>query len=136
MLTMIPHLEQTMGTFYPRGGMISITNAVYKLALKMGVTFHFNTEVTAIRSHGGAVTGIVADDKERAFNTIVSNMDVYYRSPASAKQHTFTKGNPTGTQQQCHYILLGNKQGVSGTAPAQHIFYRKLSGRVQAYFYR
>jgi len=78
MLTMIPHLEQTMGTFYPKGGMISITNAVYKLALKMGVTFHFNTEVTAIQSHGGAVTGIVADDKERAFNTIVSNMDVYY----------------------------------------------------------
>ena len=28
MLSMIPHLEQNQGTFYPRGGMISITNAI------------------------------------------------------------------------------------------------------------
>lgn len=78
MLTMIPHLEQTMGTFYPGGGMISITNAVYKLALKMGVHFHFNAEVTAIQTKGGAVSGLTVNDKELSFSTVVSNMDVYY----------------------------------------------------------
>jgi len=78
MLTMIPHLEQSQGTFYPEGGMISITNAVYKLALKMGVNFHFNTEVTAIRTLGGVVTGVTMDGKDIPFAKVVSNMDVYY----------------------------------------------------------
>jgi phytoene dehydrogenase-like protein len=31
MLTLIPHLELNEGTFYPNGGMINITNALYKL---------------------------------------------------------------------------------------------------------
>ena len=32
MLSLIPHLEQNLGTFYPISGMISITNALHKLA--------------------------------------------------------------------------------------------------------
>lgn len=78
MLTMIPHLEQNEGTFYPFGGMISITQALYKLALKMGVIFHFNQEVTAIQTLKNNVKGIVAAGKELEFDRVVSNMDVFY----------------------------------------------------------
>jgi phytoene dehydrogenase-like protein len=46
MLSLIPHLEMNEGTFYPKGGMISITNALHKLALHCGVTFHFNIVVS------------------------------------------------------------------------------------------
>lgn len=34
MLSLIPHLEQNQGTFYPQGGMISIPNALIALAKK------------------------------------------------------------------------------------------------------
>lgn len=78
MLTMIPHLEQNEGTFYPFGGMISITQALYKLALKMGVIFHFNQEVTAIQTSKNKITGIVVNGSELNFDRVVSNMDVYY----------------------------------------------------------
>lgn len=78
MLSMIPHLEQNEGTFYPEGGMISITRALYKLALKKGVSFQFNTRVDRIVHENGRVTGVMAAGKWHEASKVVSNMDVYY----------------------------------------------------------
>ncbi|HPH84328.1 MAG TPA: phytoene desaturase family protein [Ferruginibacter sp.] len=78
MLSLIPHLEQNQGTFYPKGGMISITNALYHLALKKGVTFHFNQAVERIIHHEGKAHGIVVDGKNIHANIIVSNGDIYF----------------------------------------------------------
>ena len=44
-MTSIPHLEHGFGTFFLKGGMQSITNAVYRLAMDLGVDFHFNKKV-------------------------------------------------------------------------------------------
>lgn len=38
-LTMIPHLEHTLGAFQPKGGMYAITQSIYQLALDLGVQF-------------------------------------------------------------------------------------------------
>jgi len=78
MLSLIPHLEQNQGTFYPKGGMINITNALYKLALKKGVQFHFNQSVEKIVHEDGMAKGIVTNGKMIDANLIVSNGDVYY----------------------------------------------------------
>jgi phytoene desaturase len=78
MLSLIPHLEQNQGTFYPSGGMISITNALYQLALKKGVTFHFNQPVDRIIHLEGKAQGIVVNGKNMLANIIVSNGDIYF----------------------------------------------------------
>ncbi len=78
MLSLIPHLEQNQGTFYPKGGMISITNALYNLALKKGVQFHFNKKVTSIVHEQKQVKGIIVDNENIAADIVVSNGDVYY----------------------------------------------------------
>lgn len=78
MLSLIPHLEYNEGVFYPKGGMISITNALYKLALIKGVKFHFNTNVQRIIHHEGTVRGIVINDENRDADIVVSNMDVFF----------------------------------------------------------
>jgi phytoene desaturase len=78
MLSLIPHLEQNEGTFYPKGGMISITNALYNLALKKGVQFYFKASVQYIINHEGVAKGIVVDDKNILADIIVSNVDVYF----------------------------------------------------------
>jgi len=49
LLSLIPHLEHGKGAYFPKGGMISITNAVYKLAQDLGVVFHFNQKVQEIK---------------------------------------------------------------------------------------
>ncbi|WP_235954318.1 1-hydroxycarotenoid 3,4-desaturase CrtD [Limnovirga soli] len=77
MLSLIPHLEHNEGNFYPKGGMISITNALYALALKKGVNFKFNLPVERIIESGGKVLGLVADKKNIPADVVISNMDIY-----------------------------------------------------------
>ena len=78
MLSLIPHLEYNEGSFYPKGGMISITNALHKLAIKKGVHFHFDQPVQHIIHHEGIARGVVVNKKNIIADIVVSNMDVYF----------------------------------------------------------
>jgi phytoene desaturase len=78
MLSLIPHLEHNEGTFYPKGGMISITNALYQLALKKGVVFEFGKGVDKIIRSQGEVKGVVVNHENQFADVVVSNMDVYF----------------------------------------------------------
>ncbi|HRH48517.1 MAG TPA: phytoene desaturase family protein [Panacibacter sp.] len=77
MLCLIPHLEYNEGIFYPKGGMISITNALYQLALKKGVRFNFNQPVQKIIIDHGKVKGITVGNQNVDADIVISNMDVY-----------------------------------------------------------
>lgn len=78
MLNMIPHLEHNGGVYYPKGGMISIADALYKLAVKKGVVFHFNAPVQRIIRNERKAMGIVVNDANVHADIVVSNMDVYF----------------------------------------------------------
>jgi phytoene desaturase len=78
MLSMIPHFEINVGTFYPIGGMISITNALHVLAIKKGVQFLLSTEVQEIRIANSNATGVIANQQQYDADIVISNMDVYY----------------------------------------------------------
>ena len=78
MLSLIPHLEMNEGVFYPKGGMVSITDALVKLAKKMGVTFIFNTQVDRIIHTSGLVKGVVVNNQNIYADLIVSNVDIYF----------------------------------------------------------
>ena len=49
LFTMIPAIELTEGSFFPKGGMFTIVDKLYSAAKAEGVTFHFNINVTAIK---------------------------------------------------------------------------------------
>jgi phytoene desaturase len=78
MLSMIPHLEINDGTYYPKGGMISITNALYQLCLKKGVQFNFDKNVESIIHFKNNVKGVVVDGENVFADTVISNCDVYF----------------------------------------------------------
>lgn len=78
MLSLIPHLEQNQGTFYPNGGMISITKALYQLAKEKGVEFYFDAPVQQIVEKSGSVKGVVVNNEMFKAEIVVSNSDVYY----------------------------------------------------------
>jgi phytoene desaturase len=78
MLSLIPHLELNKGTYYPAGGMISIANALFNLAKKKGVEFHFNSPVQRIMHHEGRVKGVVVNNVNIPASLVVSNSDVYF----------------------------------------------------------
>ena len=78
MLSLIAHLEHNEGAFYPKGGMISITNALYRLAVKLGVEFSFGKSVQQIIVKDHTVKGVMVDDTQHDAGIVVSNMDVYF----------------------------------------------------------
>ncbi len=124
MLSVIPHLEYNEGVYYPKGGMISIANALYQLAVKKGVQFHFDTPVQQIIHHQNKAQGVVVDNENHLADVVVSNMDVY-----------FTYKKLLSDEQRAKHIL---KQERSSSA---FIFYwginKTFSGvRLTQYFFQ
>lgn len=75
-MSMIPHLEMGIGTYFPEGGMISITRALFQLAKDLGVQFEFNARVTSIEHHSKTLKGIRLGERFVPANGVVCNMDV------------------------------------------------------------
>ncbi len=71
-LNIIPHLEYNIGAFFPKNGMVSITNSLVQLAEELGVRFHYNTRVGEIVTEGKKVVGV----DRVPHDLVVSNMDV------------------------------------------------------------
>jgi phytoene desaturase len=78
MLSLISHVEQNQGVFYPQGGMISIANALYELAKAKGVEFNFNSPVQKIIYSNKKISAIVVNNKEITADIVISNSDVYF----------------------------------------------------------
>ncbi len=76
-MSMIPHLEMALGTYFPEGGMASISQSMYALATELGVEFHLNTSVDRLLHEGKAVRGILTNQKEHPADVVVCNRDVF-----------------------------------------------------------
>ncbi|AWL10221.1 All-trans-zeta-carotene desaturase [Aquirufa nivalisilvae] len=75
-LSIIPHLEYNIGAFFPRGGMIAITQSMYQLATDLGVQFHFNEKVNRILCENKQAVGLETAQGEYPFDILASNMDI------------------------------------------------------------
>lgn len=78
MLNMIGHLEINQTPYLPKNGMIQITDSLYGLAKKLGVTFHFNERVEKIIVDGKSVKGIETTKGTFLADAVVSNMDISF----------------------------------------------------------
>ncbi len=83
LLNMIPHLEQNLGSYFPKGGMYNIPKSLYQLACSMGVQFHFQHTVEEIVTEGNNIASVrvrnlnTHEAFERRSNIVVCNADVY-----------------------------------------------------------
>lgn len=94
LLNMIPHLEQQLGSYYPKGGMVSIPTSLYQLAVKQGVTFHFGHPVQEIIAPNRKAEGIRVLNQSSGENltllgdVVVSNADIYTTYNKLLPKHT------------------------------------------------
>jgi phytoene desaturase len=94
LLNMIPHLEQQLGSYYPKGGMVSIPTSLYQLAVKQGVTFHFGHPVQEIIAPKRQAEGIRVLNQSSGEtltllgDVVVSNADIYTTYNKLLPQHT------------------------------------------------
>lgn len=75
-LNIIPHFEHGIGTYHPINGMHDITASLYKLAVDLGVVFHFNDRVEEILITKGKAYGIRSKSGVHTAALVISNMDV------------------------------------------------------------
>jgi phytoene desaturase len=78
LLSIIPHFEHKIGAYFPRGGMNAITQAIYDLAVRKGVTFHMGQPVDRILVENGRAAGLQVGAAKHHFDRIISNMDVFF----------------------------------------------------------
>ena len=81
-MSLIPHLEQGRGTYFPEGGMFAITRALHSLAEELGLVFRFDSRVDEIVMNGKKVAGVRHGEEIIPATTVVCNMDIVpaYRS--------------------------------------------------------
>jgi phytoene desaturase len=75
-LNIIPHLEFNIGAFFPKKGMHDITLSLYKLALSLGVTYHFLSPVEEILVENGKAVGVISKGQKIRADLLVNNMDM------------------------------------------------------------
>lgn len=78
MMTLIQHLESEYGTFVPKKGMVSITDALYGLAKRLGVEFAFENSVEEIVIESAQVKGVKTKTAFFEADFVISNMDVFH----------------------------------------------------------
>ena len=63
------------GTWYPLGGFSKITNGMAKLAVELGVKFHFNAAVTKINTSSGKVRSLLVNGSQHDFDAVIGSSD-------------------------------------------------------------
>jgi phytoene desaturase len=75
-LSTIAFVEEAFGAWHIKGGVGKLSDAIYKRALNLGVTFRFNSKVKEISHDGNKVTGLILENGEQfEFQKIVANAD-------------------------------------------------------------
>jgi len=84
---LIQHVEYNLGGYTAKGGIYSVTEALYNLSKKSGVKFHFTNMVERINHSNGKISGLQVSDEVKQYDIILSNVDATktYRSFINAK---------------------------------------------------
>lgn len=72
------HADLNLGTWYPKGGMYLVVEAMIRLALELGVKFETDIEVQKIIVEGNRVTGVETNREKRNCSILVSGADYHH----------------------------------------------------------
>lgn len=66
------------GTWYPEGGMFRVVQAMYDLAIELGVTFQFNETVTSIHITGNSARTVQTDKGTYDADVVIGGADYHH----------------------------------------------------------
>jgi len=66
------------GTWYPKGGMYSVVDAMYKLAIELGVKFHFNEEAKKIFIQDNEAKKLITSRHVYDADAMISGADYHF----------------------------------------------------------
>jgi phytoene desaturase len=94
-LNIIPYVEYSLGSYYIKGGMFRLAEALTKLAGELGVSFQCQSEVIELLGSSKKVTGIKIQHRgeinDEIVDAVVSNSDVVWTYQNLCKNLLSTK---------------------------------------------
>ncbi len=85
--SLMNYADMKLGTWYPKGGMYKIVEAMVSLAKELGVKIHCNAPVSEIRTEDGKATGIVVNGVFHKADVVVSAADYQHTEQKLLKPH-------------------------------------------------
>ena len=77
--SLMNYADVKLGTWFPRGGMYKIVEGMHKLAVELGVTFHFNHNVSSIMVENGIAKTVIADNgKQFHADVVIGGADYHF----------------------------------------------------------
>ena len=76
--SLMSHVDITQGVRYPMGGIYSLVDALYRLALEQGVQFMFNSTVTGINVKNGCAESVTADGERIPAHRVLCTTDYHH----------------------------------------------------------
>ncbi len=73
--SLMNYADIKLGTWYPKGGMYEVVNAMYKVAVELGVQFHFNANVQKINIENNIASSVLVNGATIIANAVVASAD-------------------------------------------------------------
>jgi phytoene desaturase len=81
MFSILSFLEYEHGIFHPRGGCGAVSEAMWRVAERLGVEFHFDAKVDRLAFEGNRAAGVEVGGKRHAADAVVVNADFAHAIP-------------------------------------------------------
>lgn len=115
--SLMNYADMVGGTWYPKGGMYSIVQAMYQLALEQGVEFYFNEEVKEISLQRSRVTAVKTDRSEYLADAVIGGADYHHIEtallPASHRSYSETYWDSRVMAPSCLLYFVGLNRKLS-----------------------
>lgn len=76
--SLMNYADLVLGTWFPKGGMVEIVNAMYSIALEQGVEFLFNSAVSELVIKDKSITGVLSNGKTYNADVVISSADYHH----------------------------------------------------------
>ena len=87
--SLMNYADIKLGTWYPEGGMHQVVQGMYRLAKELGVTFHFDTNVSKIDVVNKVASSVLVDDGRKFDADVVVGAADYHFIESSLLDNTY-----------------------------------------------
>ncbi len=109
--SMMTYADIKLGTWYPMGGFGELVNGMVKTAERLGVTFHYDTNVQSFEINDKSITGIKTSKGDFEADVIVSSADYNFTEqqllPEQYRKYTPKYWNSRTMAPSCLLYYIG-----------------------------
>lgn len=105
------------GTWYPQGGIYSVVDAMYRLAVELGVSFRFNENVESITIKGDKVHEVVTTTNRWQADVVVGGADYHFIEtllPPASRSYSEAYWNKRVMAPSCLLYYVGLNKRLEG----------------------